>query len=943
MDYSAHQNSDVEMLLSEERSSELEKHNSLLRIMNETTTLMFRPDIEDYFGALNKSMEKIGRYLEIDRMTLWQNRRKAGGKLYFKQAYRWWGEYSIIDLQRDEYSYQDTLPLLEDILSKGKTINGPVDLLSSKARGFLEAYRVCSLLVVPIFTDGEFWGFVSLEDCNRRHIFSENDVSILQSWGLLAVNTIQRYKYHKLVNVINDAAAFLLTSDPENYEYTINQGMKMVSQYMIVDRLSIWQNYRENDEKLRYKMIFQWTKDGFQDLPEGLEFAYQDTLPSWLNPLSNEESVNGPVSRFPENEQLHLEPHGIQSILVVPIFLKGEFWGFVGYDDLRMQRIFPKEEAYALRSWGLIVVSAMQRGGIARDMRHTLDKLEAVSRAKSVFLANMSHEIRTPMNSVIGFSELALDGAIDPKTKEYLNKILENSEWLLQIINDILDLSKIESGKMELENIPFDVHELFAACRTLIMPKAEEKGIMLRTHTEPSINKRLLGDPTRLRQVIINLLSNAVKFTNTGEIKMSVASKGLTDGKITIHFEIEDSGIGMTDGQIVKIFEPFTQAESGTTRKYGGTGLGLAITKNIINLMGGSLCVKSAPGLGSNFSFNLTFKAIDAPELNQPIKAKLIEKPVFKGEVLLCEDNKMNQQVICEHLARVGLKTVVTENGKEGVEAVKHHLLGGKKRFDLIFMDIHMPVMDGLEAASEIIKLDTGTPIIAMTANIMSDDREQYTANGMADCVGKPFTSQDLWKCLLKYLTPVNKESVNETMSTEADKKLRHKLIQNFVKENQTRYQEIINAIDMGDFKLAHRLAHTLKSNAGLLGKTGLQKAAADAESRLKDEKNLLTPMEKSVLKTELDAALNEFVSLLDSLAGTAGDAAAPIEPVDSEKIQGLIEELEPLLESGNPECLNLINRLRSLPGSEKLIEQIEYFNFDTAMDTLAELKENWR
>ncbi|MDR0442492.1 MAG: transporter substrate-binding domain-containing protein [Treponema sp.] len=397
--------------------------------------------------------------------------------------------------------------------------------------------------------------------------------------------------------------------------------------------------------------------------------------------------------------------------------------------------------------------------GISRDVtrrKAAEEAAQAASRSKSTFLANMSHEIRTPMNSIIGFSELAMDGEIPERTKEYLSKILENSEWLLQIINDILDISKIESGKMELETISFDLHEIFAACRTLIAPKAEEKGIALHFYAEPPVGKKLLGDPTRLRQVIINILSNAVKFTNTGSVKIAATVKGKPNGNITISFVIKDTGIGMTAEQTARIFEPFMQAEVSTTRKYGGSGLGLTITKSIINLMGGTLSVESMPGLGSKFSFDLTFKTIDVPERDRPIKVKQIEKPVFEGEVLLCDDNKMNQQLICEHFARVGLKTVVAGNGKEGVEAVRRRMESGEKRFDLIFMDIHMPVMDGLEATVEIIKLDTGTPIIAMTANVMSDNREQYITNGMEDCVSKPFTSQELWNCLLRHLTPVN-------------------------------------------------------------------------------------------------------------------------------------------------------------------------------------------
>ncbi|MDR1838232.1 MAG: response regulator [Treponema sp.] len=518
--------------------------------------------------------------------------------------------------------------------------------------------------------------------------------------------------------------------------------------------------------------------------------------------------------------------------------------------------------------------------GLLKPLRKSMEEAETSNRAKSAFLANMSHEIRTPMNSIVGFSDLALDGEASPKTRDYLAKIQTNAEWLLQIINDILDISKIESGKMELEHIPFDMQELFSSCRTLIMPKAIEKGIQLHFYVEPNMGKMPLGDPTRLRQVLVNLLSNAVKFTNAGIVKLQAVIDGKTEKTTVMHFEVEDSGIGMTAEQIEKIFDPFTQAETGTTRKYGGTGLGLAITKNIIEMMGGKLFVESTPKVGSKFSFNLTFDTLDVPENIRTNKANAldeIEKPVFEGEILLCEDNFMNQQVICEHLARIGLETVVADNGKIGVDMVRGRALSGEKQFDLIFMDMHMPIMDGLEASAKILKFNTGVPIIAMTANIMSNDLEVYKQSGMNDCVGKPFTSQELWRCLLKYLKPVsggtvhrNAENVSSAADSllEADEEFQKIIRKTFVETNQNIFDEILKALDMDDIKLAHRLAHSLKSNAGQIGIMSLQKAAADVEYQLKDGENLVTKEQMSLLETELNAVLAELKSKLDDTAG---------------------------------------------------------------------------
>jgi len=591
----------------------------------------------------------------------------------------------------------------------------------------------------------------------------------------------------------------------------------------------------------------------------------------------------------------------------------------------------------------LSIAAAIIAASILKRPYEEVDRLrrvaEIASTSKSTFLANMSHEIRTPMNSIMGFSELALDGEASARTRDYLEKIKTNADWLLQIINDILDITKIESGKMELEHIPFDLHDLFVSCRTLTMPKAIEKGVTLQFYVEPSIGKMPLGDPTRLRQVFVNLLSNAIKFTNVGMVKLQAVIKSTNENSVSMHFEVKDSGIGMTKEQIDKIFDPFMQADSGTTRKYGGTGLGLSITKNFIELMGGELLVESTVGLGSRFIFDLTFKTVDIPEEKKHKKILMlddIEKPAFEGEVLLCEDNVMNQQVICEHLARVGLKTVVAENGKIGVEMVRGRMLGGAKQFDLILMDMHMPVMDGLEAAEKIFEFNANVPIVAMTANIMTDDLAMYKTSGMTECVGKPFTSQELWRCLLKYLRPVKQEAAPESGVVETDREFQRELREFFVRNNQKKFDEIAGALTTGDITLAHRLAHGLKSNAAQIGMTSLRQAAADVEANLKEGKNLVTEEQLSVLKSEMDAVLTELSPLLDE--GVKQAEAA----FEFEKAQALIEKLTPLLESGNPECLDFIDDLRALPGSEPLIQQMKDFDFESAYNTLLELKRGW-
>lgn len=596
---------------------------------------------------------------------------------------------------------------------------------------------------------------------------------------------------------------------------------------------------------------------------------------------------------------------------------------------------------------GLLMASVLSV--ILMRIDYAKNKSDMANRQKSNFLANMSHEIRTPMNSIIGFSELALDYDMPPKIREYLSQILLNSEWLLQIINDLLDISKIEAGKMELERVPFDLRELFNSCRTIIMPKALEKGIFVHFYAEPSIGKKLLGDSTRLRQALLNLLANAVKFTNVGAVKLSATLEEQREGSLTIHFEVRDSGIGLTAEEMTKIFEPFTQAESGTTRKYGGTGLGLSITKNIIELMGGKLSVESIPKVGSIFAFSLTFDVIDTPDsaASQPeIILKEKRKPIFSGEVLICEDNQMNQQVIREHLERVGLKTVVAENGRIGVETVRERAEKGKKPFDLIFMDTHMPEMDGLEAAPKIAALCPETPIVALTANIMEHDKELFKQRNMSDYVGKPFTTAELWQCLLRYLTPLKWQTTDGTR--DADEALRQRLTRNFIKSNQNKYAEILKAINDGDIQLAHRMAHTLKSNAGLLDKNILESAAENAERLLSvwtaksDTKALMEQLD--ILEDELSAVIAELAAAEQKTA--PAETAAPSEEsgakLDSEETQTLCAELETLLEENNPACLDYVPRLRQLPGSDTVIRRMEDFDFGAATETLLRLKKEW-
>jgi len=381
---------------------------------------------------------------------------------------------------------------------------------------------------------------------------------------------------------------------------------------------------------------------------------------------------------------------------------------------------------------------------------------EAASRSKSAFLANMSHELRTPMNGIMGMIDLSLRQASDDKVRAQLTKAKHSSKVLLAVINDILDLSKIEAERLVLENIEFKLGEVLENVTSLMAERIGEKKLYLDVDLPPELaREHLRGDPLRLGQVLLNLTGNAVKFTSVGGVKIRVRSLGEENSFLVLRFEVEDSGIGISEADLQRLFTPFEQADSSMTRRYGGSGLGLAICKQLTQLMGGEIGVDSMPGKGSCFWFSVRLsrqiggdRKDQAAEQNDSAETRL--RRDFAGAcVLLAEDEPVNQEVSRSLLEDVGLCVDLANDGREAVS------LARTRSYRLILMDMQMPNLNGLDAAREIRResLNRQTPILAMTANAFEEDRKTCIEAGMDEHIGKPVDPERLFEALVHWLT----------------------------------------------------------------------------------------------------------------------------------------------------------------------------------------------
>jgi signal transduction histidine kinase/DNA-binding response OmpR family regulator/ABC-type amino acid transport substrate-binding protein len=526
--------------------------------------------------------------------------------------------------------------------------------------------------------------------------------------------TMELVRQDQLLHVVNNLASVLIASGTGDLKSSLDSGVGMIAQYMDVDRVNVWRN-TVKDDQLFYTCVYEWVKVNEGSRDTKMEFSYRDTFPGWENMLASGKGINGPLSGFSPEDRARLGPYGIKSILIVPVFLQngngdsaglGTFWGFTSFDDCHKDRSFPEGEESILRSGSLLIVNAILREEMAVNIKDTVIKLEAASRAKSDFLANMSHEIRTPMNAIIGMTTIGKNAA-DAGKKDYcLSKIEEASNHLLGIINDILDMSKIEANKFELSLAEFDFEKMLQHVVNVIIFKLDEKHQNLSVNIDRAIPHILIGDDQRLSQVITNLLSNAVKFTpEQGSIKLGTHFVKEENGICTIQIDVSDSGIGISAEQQSKLFNSFQQAESSTSRKFGGTGLGLAISKRIVEMMGGKIRVDSEPGRGSTFTF--TLQAERVAEGKYSLLAPGVNWKNIR--ILAVDDAEDIRDYFAELSKGIGVHCKTVSGGNEALAAIKEN-----GPYDMYFIDWKMPGMNGVELTRKIREIKNADSVVIM-------------------------------------------------------------------------------------------------------------------------------------------------------------------------------------------------------------------------------------
>jgi signal transduction histidine kinase/DNA-binding response OmpR family regulator len=731
----------------EDSVAALERQDRLLHVINDAAAALLTPDVENFKDALWNGMGMMAACVNVDRIYIWRIRREDGAVKY-STVFEWITKTELHQ-ELSTYPVHTSLPRWEKLLRNGSCINGPVSGLPPEEQECLKPFGICSILAVPVFFQEIFWGFVSFDDHKRERNFSGDEISILRSGSLLLANAVIRNEMleemrqaDKLLRTMNSAATILSNSGVDDFKEDMRKCIGMMAQCIDADQAFIRMNEIRDGEPFA-KSVCQWPEESAGDGEEP-DLSYQRDLPGWDAALADEQIIQGAVRRLSPAEQKSFSRFNIVSLLVIPIFSLERFWGFISFNYRQKERDFSSKEEAILRSGGILIANAISRNEMTRSLVQAREEALSSTRAKSNFLANMSHEMRTPMNAIIGMTNIARSSP-DPEKKDYcLSKIDDASLHLLGVINDVLDMSKIEADKFELAVEPFDFEKMLQKAVNVINFRVDEKKQILSVHIDRHIPRMLIGDDQRLAQVITNLLSNAVKFTpEGGTVDLDTWFEGEEEGLCTIKIQVKDSGIGISPEQQARLFTSFQQAENTTSRKFGGTGLGLSISKRIVEMMGGAIRIESELGRGAAFIFTVQVRRGEQGDH----ETRYGSVDWSRLRLLVVDDDKNIREYFADIAGRFGTRCDTAAGGEEAFALIEE-----RGEYDLYFVDWKMPGINGIELSRRIKDRETASSRKAVIIMISSTEwtiiEEDAKNAGVDKFLPKPLFPSAIADCI---------------------------------------------------------------------------------------------------------------------------------------------------------------------------------------------------
>ena len=924
--------------------SETSQRERLLGMVAEVSTLLNRePDVE---LALRRALPLLGRTPDADRVVL-IDIRIENGEWFFSHYLDWDCADAEVSWRLPELQnlpFGRVLPSWPDQLGLGETIHGRLEDFPLSEQPFLRARGIVSVLIVPVFRSKDLWGMMVFNNRHSQRLWSQEERAILAATAANVGAALERQSARQKLERLNDE----LSRNVGERDRALAAREALLRN--LIDSMQDLIFYK--DPEGRYLGCNRAFAD-FTGIPEAELLGKRDAeifTDSWLDQLA----IGGDQAAARE-EWRHV------FTVLEDRFAPGEVRAREGWLYRREgQRIYLETRKMGYYGPRGEIIGYL---GVSRDLTErkllenvlieAREKAEAANRAKSEFLANMSHEIRTPMNAILGLNHLLLKTELGPRQRDQAQKVQAAAQNLLGIINDILDLSKIEAGRLQMEQIPFDLGEIGASLATLLGVRAQEKGLELSLNL-PELPGLLIGDPLRLEQILLNLAGNALKFTEAGRVTIGAELLSQNAERLTLCFSVSDTGIGIAPEQQNKLFSAFSQADSSTTRRYGGTGLGLTISRHLVSMMQGEIGFESEPGRGSRFWFRVDFawRALGAepveplrPERSEAALAAALD-PVRGAHLLLVEDNEINQQVARELLEAEGFVVEVASNGAQALARLSQ----ADTRYDLVLMDLHMPVMDGYEATRKIRALPglADLPVLAMTADAIMGIREQVLAVGMNDFITKPIALPELFAALLRWLSPLahpaaryqpisqpglslpalpGVDSQEALQRLGGNAPLYTRLLKRFGAELPVKLAVLTACLTSGKLALAWEHAHALKGSAGNLGLDTLYEGLSACESALRNGDTVSA--QAGLARTR--AGLAVLLPALDKLP-----LGPEPEPASGQEQVELRRRLRLALEKFDPDAIELLQALRSrLVEPERWNELealIENFDFEAAL-----------